>query len=65
MVRVVSDGLEGDLPPIGGAFDAEGRLRPQVLAAGFARDPVAAARFIAGVRRALRELSAVARALGG
>ena len=60
MVRVVSDGLDLDLPPIENAIDAEGNLQPLVLAAAFAQKPAAAARFIADVRRALRVLSAVA-----
>lgn len=63
MARVVSDGLAADLPPIEDAFDAEGALRPLALAAAFAREPVAAARFVADVRRALRELGPLARAL--
>lgn len=63
MVRVVSDGPQADLPPIEDAIDGSGTLQPLVLAAGFARDPAAAARFIGGVRRALRVLGEVAREL--
>ena len=63
MVRVVSDGCEADLPPMEHAFNAEGQLQPLVVAAAFAREPAAAARFIADVRRSLRRLSEVARAL--
>jgi uridine phosphorylase len=60
MVRVVSDGSDAELPPIANAIDAEGTLQPLVLAAAFAREPVAAVRFIGDVRQALRVLSDVA-----
>lgn len=63
MVRVVSDAGDYDLPPIGDAIDAQGRLRPLRLALGFARAPRGAARFVADVRRALTALEAVAAAL--
>ena len=63
MVRVVSDDPRADLPPIEDAFDAAGGIRPLQLAAGFARDPVAAIRFVRDVRRALAALGATARAL--
>ncbi|HEY6235571.1 MAG TPA: hypothetical protein VIW69_10760, partial [Candidatus Elarobacter sp.] len=42
MVRVVSDDPARDLPPIDGAIDAAGRLRPLHVALAFARAPRAA-----------------------
>jgi len=65
MVRVVSDGNETDLPPLERAFDADGNLRPAAVALALASDPLAAARFVADVRRALRVLGEVARTLTG
>jgi nucleoside phosphorylase len=64
MVRVVSDDVSRDLPPIEDAFDAEGRLQPLRIAIAFARAPRAAFAFVRDVRRALRVLRATARAIG-
>jgi uridine phosphorylase len=63
MVRVVSDDARRDLPDIADAIDEEGRVRPLRLAIAFARKPRAALAFIGDVRRALRELTRVARVL--
>ena len=63
MVRVVSDDAARDLPPIDGAIDAEGRLRPLHVALAFARAPRAAFAFVRDVRRALAALSDTARAI--
>jgi hypothetical protein len=63
IVRVVSDDLTYDLPPIEDAFNAEGAIRPLHLARAFATHPVAASRFIRDVRRALTSLGTVAASL--
>jgi hypothetical protein len=65
MVRVVSDGVETDLPPLENAFDPDGNLRPASVALALARDPLAAARFVADARVALRTLGDVARIVTG
>ena len=65
MVRVVSDGSDTDLPPLEGAFDGDGNIRPAAVAIALASDPIAAARFVSEVRRALRSLGEVARTLSG
>ena len=65
MVRVVSDDASRDLPPIGDAVDAQGRLRPLRIALAFARAPRAAFAFVRDVRRALATLRRVAHAVGG
>jgi hypothetical protein len=65
MVRVVSDGSDTDLPPLEGAFDGDGNIRPAAVAIALASDPIAAARFVSDVRRALRSLGEVARTLAG
>jgi hypothetical protein len=64
MVRVVSDDASRDLPPIGDAIDATGRIRPLRLALAFARAPRAAFAFVHDVRRALATLTTVARVVG-
>ena len=63
IVRVVSDDPSFDLPPIEGAFTADGTIRPLHLARAFASRPVAAARFIRDVRRSLTVLGEVAAAI--
>ena len=63
MVRVVSDDASRDLPRIGDAIDAEGRIRPMRIAFAFARAPGAAFRFVRDVRHALAELTATVRSL--
>jgi hypothetical protein len=65
IVRVVSDDASRDLPPIEGAIDTEGRLRPLRIALAFARAPRAAFAFVPGVRRALATLTETARAIDG
>jgi hypothetical protein len=65
MVRVVSDGNATDLPPLEHAFDADGNVRAGAVALALASDPLAAARFVAEVRAALRVLGGVARTLAG
>ena len=64
MVRVVSDGVARDLPPIGDAIDAAGRVRPLAIALAFARAPRAAFAFVRDVRRALTTLTDTARVVG-
>lgn len=65
MVRVVSDDASRDLPPIGDALDAQGRIRPLHLAIAFARAPRAAFVFARGARAALATLSALVAPLTG
>jgi adenosylhomocysteine nucleosidase len=62
MVRVVSDDAQRDLPPIGDAIDADGKLRPLRIALAFARAPGAAFAFVRDVRGALAVLTVVAAA---
>jgi nucleoside phosphorylase len=63
MVRVASDDPSYDLPPIEDALGPGGEVRALQLARAFAARPVAAARFVRDVRRALRTLGATALAL--
>jgi uridine phosphorylase len=63
MVRVVSDDASRDLPPIGDAVGADGRLAVLPVALAFARAPRAALAFVRDVRAALRVLTASARAI--
>lgn len=63
MVRVVSDDGSRDLPPIGDAIGADGRVRPLPIALAFARAPRAAFAFVRNVRRALATLTDTARSL--
>ncbi len=63
IVRVASDDPSFDLPPIEGAFGADGAIRPLHLARAFAARPVAAVRFIRDVRRSLAALGGVAAAI--
>ncbi|MDQ6941731.1 MAG: hypothetical protein M3169_04350 [Candidatus Eremiobacteraeota bacterium] len=63
MVRVVSDDASRDLPAIGDAIDAQGRLRPGRLAIAFAGAPRAAFAFVRGVRRALATLTETTQAI--
>lgn len=65
MVRVVSDAADVDLPPLEHVYDGEGNLRPASVALALARDPRAAARFVADVRVALRALADVAHTVSG
>jgi len=65
MVRVVSDDASRNLPPIGDAIDAQGRLQPVRVALAFARAPGAAFAFVHDVRRALATLTATARTVEG
>jgi nucleoside phosphorylase len=63
MVRVVSDDASRDLPPIGDAIDACGRIQPLPVALAFARAPLAALAFVRDVRAALGVLTETARAI--
>ncbi len=63
MVRVVSDDASRDLPPLGDAIDATGRVRPLRVALAFARSPRAAFAFVRDVRRALATLAGIARTI--
>ncbi len=56
VVRVVSDGVVGDLPDLAQAFDQAGQLQPLALGLAFVRRPVAALRLIRGSIVALRQL---------
>ena len=63
MVRVVSDDASRDLPPIGDAIDANGRVQPMPIALAFARAPLAAIAFVRDVRSSLGVLTETARAI--
>jgi hypothetical protein len=60
IVRIASDDPTFDLPPIEEAFTPTGKIRPLHLARAFATHPIAAARFIRDVRRALTTLGTTA-----
>lgn len=59
-LRCVSDDAGYDLPPIDDAIGPDGVLAPLVVAGAFAREPVAAARLIVDIKRALRALGEAA-----
>jgi hypothetical protein len=63
VVRVASDDPSFDLPPIEDAFDPAGAIRPLHLARAFAARPIAAARFIRDINRALQTLGETAATL--
>jgi nucleoside phosphorylase len=63
MVRVVSDDPARDLPPLGDAIDAQGRVRAMPIALAFARAPLAAFAFVRDVRSALGVLTETVRAI--
>jgi len=48
ILRVISDGLRGDLPNLEGIYNAQGQLKPERLLLAFARNPPAALRLIRG-----------------
>ena len=56
MIRVVSDGLDQDLPKLAKALDDLGGLRPLPLAVAMLRQPVAATHLIVGSLRGLQRL---------
>ncbi|OYT72693.1 MAG: hypothetical protein CFK52_04570 [Chloracidobacterium sp. CP2_5A] len=61
LLRVISDDARHDLPDLNAGFDAEYRVRPLGMAGLLATHPVASARFLSNLRRALMELRRVAR----
>jgi hypothetical protein len=63
-LRVVSDGVMGDLPDLSQAFDSNGSLQPWALVRSFVRKPVAAFRLVWGSIVALRKLEDCAAMLG-
>ncbi len=63
MVRVVSDDAARDLPAIGDAINADGRIQALPIAIAFARAPLAALSFVRNVGGALGVLTDVVRAL--
>jgi hypothetical protein len=65
MVRVVSDDAARDLPPIGDAIGADGRVRPLKIGLAFARAPRSAFAFVRDVRRALVTLTDTTHAVDG
>ncbi|MEO0408813.1 MAG: phosphorylase [Cyanobacteria bacterium P01_A01_bin.135] len=60
VVRVVSDGADGDIPDISTAVGPDGALRPLALAKQMGRSPLAALRLIRGSMRGLAVLRQVA-----
>jgi hypothetical protein len=63
ILRVISDGLRGDLPNLEGIYNAQGQLQPERLLLAFARNPPAALRLIRGSLTALGVLETLARRL--
>jgi Phosphorylase superfamily len=63
-LRVVCDGVRGDLPDLSQAFDSNGALQPWALGRSFVRKPVAALRLVWGSIVALRKLEDCAAMLG-
>ncbi len=64
VLRVVSDGVAGDLPDLAQVFDGAGVLQPWALVGAFVRKPVAALRLIRGSIVALQKLEDCAAMLG-
>jgi hypothetical protein len=60
MVRVVSDGLEGDLPVLSAAIDEAGQVRLLPLAWAMVRQPIASLRLVRGSLQGLAMLATVA-----
>ena len=60
MVRVVSDDAQHDVPDVGAAIDAQGKLQPWPLAVGMLRQPIAALRLIRGSLQGLKTLQQIA-----
>jgi Phosphorylase superfamily len=58
VLRVVSDGVRGDLPDLSEAFNAAGEIQPWALFQAFVRQPIAALRLIHGSLTALWRLEA-------
>ncbi len=56
MLRVVSDGIEGDLPDLRGVIDANGKIQAIPMAKSMIRSPIAAGRLIRGSLRGLKQL---------
>lgn len=65
MIRVVSDGIERDLPDLTAAFGKDGSLRPLSLAWGMIQRPIAASYLIQGSLRGLSVLSKAATIVTG
>jgi hypothetical protein len=63
ILRVISDGLAGDLPNLEGIYNAQGQLKPERLFLAFTRNPPAALRLIRGSLTALGVLEGLARRL--
>jgi nucleoside phosphorylase len=63
MVRVVSDDARRDLPALEGAIRPDGSIDALRVAAAFVREPLGALRFVRDARRALTQLTRVARVL--
>ena len=57
VVRVVSDGVVGDLPELSQIFDLNGALKPMALGRSFVMRPIAALRLIRGSILGLRQLT--------
>ena len=57
VVRVVSDGVVGDLPDLSQVFDLNGALKPIELTRAFVMRPIAALRLIRGSILGLRQLT--------
>ena len=63
ILRVVSDGLEGDLPDLSDGFDADGNLKAMLIAKSMIKAPIAAGRLIRGSLTSLKKLRQLAATL--
>lgn len=63
VMRVVSDGLTGDIPDLSKAIDPDGNLKSIPMATAFLKQPIAASRLIKGSLRGLNTLQKVTQQL--
>ena len=59
MIRVVSDGLQGDIPDLSNAIDHQGKIKTMAMAISFIKQPLAALRLIRGSLTGLKVLEKV------
>ncbi len=59
MVRVVSDGLKGDIPDLSNAIDHQGKIKAMAMAIAFIKHPLAALRLIRGSLAGLKALEQI------
>lgn len=59
MVRIVSDGLKGDIPDLSNAIDHQGKIKAMPMAIAFIKQPLAALRLIRGSLAGLKALEQI------